>query len=568
MDKEAWRTALQKLDYTQKQQLEKFLNSYATGIDIGMPYHTPNVHAKNNPKMDLQSKCKMAQTILKWHNRGYLMGPYSMTHPLASECRINPVFCVPKPDGSVRPVVNYSKAINGSSLNELLDPSLCTVEYIQLKEIVYTIQQVGVGAMIWAKDLEDGYFNIKIKPEQATSIAFQFAGLLFIPMVLVFGLSSAPLIFTVFMWYAVMAIRFADNDLMWGIMPRSQFKRDLFQKEADIHYRQDMVQFPLVMYYLDDIFGVNRPALVHRQYTLAGKTLEVLGLSAKQSKDRPPATTQLLLGLEYDTVKQEVRIPQEKIIRYVSFARLLLTRKHVTKRELFSLTGKVRYAAIATKPLSCFARGVEVHGHDLKRWNHRINMTHRLKRDVNLIIEGLNHVGDRGVSFDFILRPRDCFDFVAYTDAASTIGLGGYINVKNAPYFQVKWQEITEYQSHDIQWKEMVAIAILLNTFKDKFANKCVNIWCDNEPVVWMLIRWHAPLHRKDLQHVLRFIAKICIFNNITPWWDHIKGHENKVADRLSRFLPNPFNFTEVTPTDTPSNFSARLSAQACADLC
>ena len=142
--------------------------------------------------MDHQSKCKMAQTILKWYRKGYLMGPYPNAHPINDECRINPVFCVPKPDGSVRPVVNYSKVINGRSLNELLDPTLCTVEYIQFKEIVYTIKQVGVGAMVWAKDLEDGYFNIKIKPSQTKSIAFQFAGLLFIPMVLVFGLSSAP----------------------------------------------------------------------------------------------------------------------------------------------------------------------------------------------------------------------------------------------------------------------------------------------------------------------------------------------------------------------------------------
>lgn len=114
----------------------------------------------------------------------------------------------------------------------------------------------------------------------------------------------------------------------------------------------------------------------------------------------------------------------------------------------------------------------------------------------------------------------------------------------------------------------MVAIAILLYTFKDIFANKCVNIWCDNEPVVYMLIKWHAPLHRKDLQHILRFIAKICIFNNITPWWDHIQGERNKVADRLSRFLPRAFDFTKVKPSSTPSNVTAKQAAQICVDLC
>ena len=67
--------------------------------------------------------------------------------------------------------------------------------------------------------------------------------------------------------------------------------------------------FPLLMYYLDDIFGVHRPHLVHKQYKLAGKTLKTLGLSAKESKDKPPNATQTILALEYDTTKMEVRIP-------------------------------------------------------------------------------------------------------------------------------------------------------------------------------------------------------------------------------------------------------------------
>ena len=51
--------------------------------------------------------------------------------------------------------------------------------------------------MIWAKDLKDGYFKIKIKPQQTYSTAFIFAGLLLIPMVLAVGSCTALLLFTV-----------------------------------------------------------------------------------------------------------------------------------------------------------------------------------------------------------------------------------------------------------------------------------------------------------------------------------------------------------------------------------
>ena len=194
-------------------------------------------------------------------------------------------------------------------------------------------------------------------------------------MVLVFGLSTAPLIFTMFMWFAVMAIRFTNRDLMWHSLPNHQFRRDVFQSDADIYTVNNNTYFPLVMYYLDDIFGVHRPHSVYKQYELAGSTLKRLGLSTKEPKDKPPNTVQKILGLEYDTIKMEVRIPSDKIEKYVKYAHSLIQRSQVTKRELFSVTGKVRFAAVACKALSAFARGVEIHGHNIKHGITTINMT-------------------------------------------------------------------------------------------------------------------------------------------------------------------------------------------------
>ena len=577
VNKKEWRTALSHLSEKQKEKLELFLTQYEQGLDIGLPDDTPIVHSKSNPRMTIKEKCKMAETILKWHKKGYLMGPYPKSHPIANECRINPVFCVPKPDGSVRPVVNYAKEIKGSSVNDLLYPDWCTVEYIQLREIVYTIKQMGKGAKMWVKDLEDGYFNIKIRPEQTKMIAFIFAGMLYIPMVLVFGLATAPLIFTMFMWFAVMAIRYTDKDLMWYSLPNSQFRREVFQTDADIFVINNKTFFPLVMYYLDDIFGVHRPHLVYKQYELAGKTLKRLGLSTKEPKDKPPNTTQIILGLEYDTIKMEVRIPLDKIDRYIKFANYLLQCKQITKRQLFSLTGKVRFAAIACKALSSFARGVEIHGHKIKQWHHRLNMSKRLKRDIKLIIRGLLINKQRGKTFDFILKPRKCFELKAFTDAASKEGgIGGFIDINNAPFFQIDWTEVSETQDRDIQWRELTAIAVLFMCFKNKFAGKCINVWCDNDPVVWMLIKWRANLQRTDLQKLLRKIAGICIEFDIVPWWDHIPGEENTIADNLSRFNKDPFSNSRVKPNKffnhklkpaSKPTVSARENLQECINL-
>ena len=153
------------------------------------------------------------------------------------------------------------------------------------------------------------------------------------------------------------------------------------------------------MHYLDDIFGIQTPALVWAQHQTAGKTLVKLGLSAKEAKDRPPATTQTLLGLEFDSIKQEARILMSKIEKYAKFAWDIINTatRTVTKRRLFSLTGKVRCFAMHCRPLASYARDVEIYGHHRNyKWYQHINITSPLRKYVLLIIDALQ-----------ILRPRE-----------------------------------------------------------------------------------------------------------------------------------------------------------------
>ena len=58
--------------------------------------------------------------------------------------------------------------------------------------------------------------------------------MLLIPMVLILGLATAPLTFTMLMWLAVMAIRFTDRNLTWHSLPSLQFRREVFQTDAEL----------------------------------------------------------------------------------------------------------------------------------------------------------------------------------------------------------------------------------------------------------------------------------------------------------------------------------------------
>ena len=491
----------------------------------------------------------MGETIIKWHNKGYLLGPFEKDDPQVRDCRINPAFCVPKPDAEVRPVINYSKEIKGSSLNDLLYPEWCSVKYISIQQIVFMIKLMGIGALMWAQDLEDGYFNLRVKPSHAKLMAFSFSGLIFIPLVLAFGLSTAPLIFTIFMGYVLSAIRFSDPSISYCGIKEEEFPHNLFPEDLGFIIRNGTVYFPLVLSYLDDIFGVNRGNAAWKQFYLTKQTLNFLDLSVKLKKDRPPATVQMILGLEFDSIKQEVRTPMCKVIAYQDFASKILQKKKITKKQLFSLTGKVRHAAGQCKPLAAYARGVEIYGHKIKHWHHRLGVNISLKRDIMLMMKALNITAKRGTSFNFILDAKKSAELQIFSDATSRYGgIGAFLEKEKAPWIQVHWKEVSDASTLDIEWKELAAIVVAIMTFKQQLRNKHILVWTDNDPVKWMLIKWRAKLDRPDLQGMIRFLAGLCIEYNINPWWEHIEGENNCTADALSRFKDNPWEYTRVLP--------------------
>ena len=517
--------------------------------------------------MDLESRVKFGRKILKWFKRGHILGPFAehgdpTLEKRRDELRVNPVFTVDKPDSDVRPVINYSKELNdgGPSLNGRirLGPK-ATVEYLHCIEIIATLllmlQYLG-AAMVWAQDLDEGYHNCRVQPSQVWALAFSFAGFIFVPMVLAMGLSSAPLIFTIFMWHVVMAIRLRDRELTYITVPITAVDRSLWQTNADLVYDESngTVDVPLILYYLDDIFGIGHPSWVWRQFYSAKETLRWLSLWAKVEKDRVPALINILLGVEYDIPKRCCRTPREKGERYIKFADRILAGKTMTKSEGASLTGKARHMAAHCRTLNSFARSVEVHFHRHRngneiKWHHRLNITGTLRADIQLLRDGIQMAMHHDLPWSHIIREPSNTEIELYTDAAGVHGgIGGFVDVPETSFFQIQWQEV-ELQPHcDILWKELVALYVALRVNLQLLRGRHVGFYSDNEPIIWMLIKGRSPMERPDLQLLIREFHRLCLYNTIEPWWAHISGDDNVTADKLSRFIPNPFADTDISP--------------------
>ena len=85
------------------------------------------------------------------------------------------LFGVSKPDGSTLLIVNlFDETKFDYSINNLIDPKLCTVEYAQTKQVVETVWALGKNAWLWAKDLKDCYYKVSIKKEDMHELVFIF----------------------------------------------------------------------------------------------------------------------------------------------------------------------------------------------------------------------------------------------------------------------------------------------------------------------------------------------------------------------------------------------------------
>lgn len=217
----------------------------------------------------------------------YILGPFPFSEAQQQGVTLNMIFGRPKPDGTTRPILNLSdKTQQGYSINDELDKDLCTVEYVQQKELIETIKALGKGSYLWAKDLMDGYFNVSIHKNDIRYLGFTFDGNVYVFQVLPFGLSSAPKIFTDFMHFPVWAIKKAAPHLYYLNVKATDVNLEHFRKFADITISKnsDVIRIPIIIYYLDDILG-GHPTKegAWQQYKHSELILRELSLQTKES---------------------------------------------------------------------------------------------------------------------------------------------------------------------------------------------------------------------------------------------------------------------------------------------
>jgi hypothetical protein len=133
-------------------------------------------------------KSQILGIIHKETQLGRMAGPFS-TPPL-SNLRCNPVGVLPKKDGGWRLITNLSGPV-GNSVNDHIDPALCSVLYDSFDHAISIIQTLGTGALLCKMDLSNAFRLLPIHPSDFCLLGMRIDDKYYIDKCMPFGCSLA-----------------------------------------------------------------------------------------------------------------------------------------------------------------------------------------------------------------------------------------------------------------------------------------------------------------------------------------------------------------------------------------
>lgn len=403
---------------------------------------------------------------------------------------ISNIFFREKPNGQIRIILNLK------SLNHFIDYKHFKMEHLNfITDMVRNLDWFG------SIDLTDAYFSVSVHEEHWKFLKFKWNGTLFHYRVLVFGLSSAPRVFTK-LCKPVLAILRGTHLIRCSL-------------------------------YLDDLLLMNgSESNLNRDLNLAKSLLTNLGFSINIKKSILTPTQNIRhLGFMIDSTSMCLSIPPDKIELLEDRCRRTINSGHcISIREVASVIGVLIANCVASKWGQLFYRNLERDKiQNLK--SNRGNFDSFMKLSVKAISD-LNF---------WLSTEKQIPSFFGHTPVALTItsdasgvGWGAHCNEQRTGG---KWLNF-ESKNH-INWLELKASWLALQCFAKQLTNKHISLKLDNSCAIYYLNNKGGVVEHLD--HLAKDIWLWCKSRNLSIHASHIPGKENVIADFESR------NFKEST---------------------
>ena len=255
-------------------------------------------------------------------------------------------------------------------------------------------------------------------------------------------------------------------------------------------------------------------------------------------KQEGPTTCLVFLGILFDTLKGELRLPAEKLQCLEALLRDWGDRKSCSRKELESLIGHLNHACKVVRSGRSFPRRMLDFLHST---NHRSSRFHhiRLNTDFRSDIVWWCTFLARWNGVSFLTPPSYLPKVELMIDASSSWGCGAWhLN----SWFQLQWY----VRSHplSIAKKELLPIILACDTWGSSWWGKQVLCHCDNQVVVACLRSRSSPV--QGIMHLLWCFVLLEAHYQCHFYPTYIGTKANHLADDLS--CDNAFPFLSKVP--------------------
>jgi hypothetical protein len=264
--------------------VQYLLSGIQKGFRIGFDYSQFSCRKGKRNMLSATKNAAVVEDYLKKECAlGRVLGPFKKG---SLNVHINRFGVIPKPHqpGKWRLIVDLSDP-SGGSVNDGVDPILCSLSYKTVDDAVRVILHKGRGTLLAKLDLESAYRILPVHPDDRPLLGMEWKDQVYIDAALPFGLRSAPKIFNAL----------ADG-LMWIMKQRGI--------RESIHYLDDYL-----------FFGDPCSQECAHALSLALQLCKCLGVPVSAHKLEGPANTLTFLGILLDTLKLEIRLPDDKLMR-------------------------------------------------------------------------------------------------------------------------------------------------------------------------------------------------------------------------------------------------------------
>ena len=487
-------------------------------IDYGFPLGLNEVPELESSRRNHGSSYAFYSHVDKFIAEEIKLG--GLTGPFAKvpwwDTTISPLMTAPKKPSSRRTV--YDASFGDFSLNKSTPTSEylgqpCVYTYPKIDDFRRMVLRCGRGCFLFKRDLARFFLQIPLDPVEYHRVGLLWRGLIFFFIGLAFGLRHSGL----------QGQKITDA-LAW------------------IHRRQGLETAEEKMFnvinYSDDLGGCETDLVrAEESFTKLKLLMDDLGLEESGKKAEAPSQELVYLGVLFDSVAMEMRVPPDKLAEIKSEISNWSRKSTITKRNLQSLLGKLFWVSRVVRLSRVFMGRLLQQLRDMVNTgdNTKVKLSEEARRDLKWWDRFLDHFNGVQMIFDedpFPLELGQLLDrpFDVYAGDATPMGGGGF-------YGKRYWSRMLPRDLQDpalpIHVKEFIVLIVSSRLWGQEWTGRAVTLFCDNDAVVDTVN--HKKPKDPALLSLLREFFFIAVTHNFIPVVRKIGTKENHLADHISR---------------------------------